>query len=346
MRRIQRLRPNRRLQKSEFGSCAAAITQRLKTALLGFGALLSCTLPAADLSCLGQIVPGERIVEIAAPAYSIVRELHVQRGSRVEQGDMLAVLREAPLTAAQLEQARQRAAQAEAELAQARAGERPELIAAQRAEVAALRAEAQLLEQRLANYGALVRDNYVEHDRYDEITSELAAMRARIERETHRLDSLGSGRAEDIARAEAAVLLARAEVEQAATALELQSIRAPIAGEVLDILAWPGESVGEGGRLMRLGDTHRMMILAEVDESDLPRMRLDAPAIIRGQALAEEQRGRVVEIGRFLDSSRVFPVQPTAYVDRRVVTVRIRPDRPKALAGLTQAEVVVIIETP
>ncbi|MDD2236689.1 MAG: HlyD family efflux transporter periplasmic adaptor subunit, partial [Kiritimatiellae bacterium] len=110
--------------------------------------------------------------------------------------------------------------------------------------------------------------------------------------------------------------------------------------------AWPGESVGDGGHVVSLGDTRHMMVLAEVYETDLSRVNVGARAVFRTLALDKEFGGEVVEIQKMFENSRVFPVDPSAYVDRRIISVRIRPDDPSALSALSHAQVTVTIETP
>ncbi len=301
---------------------------------------------AENVSCLGQIVPGQRVIDVAAPAYAIVGELLVKRGSLVRTGDILAVLRDAPVMQAKLDSAYQQVALAKAELALVRAGERPELIAAQASLVAAHRAEATLMESRLEHFRTLVSKKLYEQDRYDEISSELKVVRARIQRETSILDSLGTSRAEVVSKAEISVKLAEAGVAEASALLYLQQIRSPINGEVLNVQRWPGESVGESGILLSVGDTNDMQALAEVNESDLSRVKLGSRALINSNAFTGDIGGEVIEIARIFDSNRLFAIDPSAYVDRRIAIVRIRPDQPDKLSALSQANVVITILAP
>ena len=71
------------------------------------------------------------------------------------------------------------------------------------------------------------------------------------------------------------VELARAELDEAITAservradYELTLVRTPIAGEVLEVNARPGEVVGPNG-IVELGDLSRMIVVAEVYATDV-----------------------------------------------------------------------------
>jgi len=272
--------------------------------------------------------------------------LHVKRGDRVQPNEVLAVLRNAPLYEAQRNRAGYEVQRAELELQQIRAGERRELVDAQKATIEANQAETTMLEGRLKRYDALLKDKHIDQDRYDELASRLASLRAVIRREQWVLESLNSGRDEEIGQAEIQVQLAQARQAEAAVEFDLQQVRAPFAGEVLEIHAWPGECVGEDGALLSLGDTAHMMVVAEVYETDLPRVHLGQGAIVRGQAFTNEITGKVVEIQRFFEGNRVFPLDPSSYVDRRIVAVRIQPDQPELLAPLSGAHVVVTLREP
>ncbi len=301
---------------------------------------------AGPVAAMGQVVPGERVIRVAAPAGSMVGALHVERGMRVEQGAVLAVLRDEPLYRAQWERAKQQVAVAENELALAQAGERPELLEAQEWLVAAHEAEVKLLETRLARHETLEKGRHISQDEYDELAGRVAVLRARIRREQSMLAAMRTARAEETTRAMASLRLAGAQAVEAEVLLELQRIRAPMGGEILEIHAWPGEGIPAGGAVVSLGDTTNMMVLAEVYETDLGRVKPGQRAVFRGQVFAGEAGGEVVEVQRTIEGSRIFAVEPSAYVDRRIGLVRIRPDHPSALAAFSHAQVTVTILAP
>src|SRR6185503_4256686 len=61
--------------------------------------------------------------------------------------------------------------------------------------------------------------------------------------------------------------VARAELQAAQSALDLDTVRAPVAGQVIEIHARRGERVGMEG-IAELADTERMYAVAEVYETD------------------------------------------------------------------------------
>lgn len=96
----------------------------------------------------------------------------------------------------------------------------------------------------------------------------------------------------DNAIASANVEQARAQVEQAQTALELLQVRAPVDGTVLQVNTRPGEYVSTfgGQSLILMGNLSPLHVRVNVDEEDIPRLRLNAPARakIRGDSQQEE----------------------------------------------------------
>ena len=80
-----------------------------------------------------------------------------------------------------------------------------------------------------------------------------------------------------------------------------------------------------------------MQVVAEVDQSDIKRIRLGQTAIIIGEAFAGELRGTVDEIRLAVSRQTTFSNQPGENLDQRVVKVRIRinPEDSKRVASLT-----------
>ncbi len=84
----------------------------------------------------------------------------------------------------------------------------------------------------------------------------------------------------DKAIAEANVELARAQLEQTRTTLELLEIRAPADGTILQVNTRPGEYVSTTAtqNLVLMGNLDPLHVRVNVDEEDIPRLKLNAPA--------------------------------------------------------------------
>lgn len=85
----------------------------------------------------------------------------------------------------------------------------------------------------------------------------------------------------DVAISEASVEVAKAEADQIAVDVDRHLVRAPVEGQVLQINIRLGEYAQSGAATsppMLFGDTRRLNIRVDVDETDAWRVRPDAPA--------------------------------------------------------------------
>jgi RND family efflux transporter MFP subunit len=136
--------------------------------------------------------------------------------------------------------------------------------------------------------------------------------------------------------------VARASLDRARAELELSTVRAPIDGQVLEVHARAGERVGPDG-IVELGETSAMYAVAEVYETDVGRVRVGQPAVVRSPALPRELGGEVERIGLKIGKKDVLSTDPVADADARVVEVEIRLAEPELAATLTNLRVEVLI---
>ncbi|MYA90451.1 MAG: HlyD family efflux transporter periplasmic adaptor subunit [Synechococcus sp. SB0663_bin_10] len=126
------------------------------------------------------------------------------------------------------------------------------------------------------------------------------------------------------------------------------TLRAPMAGTVLDILAREGERPEASG-VRELGQTDFMEVVAEVYETDVSRVRPGQRARITSEhgGFTGELLGQVREVGRQVNRRDVFSADPKDAVDARVVEVRIALDPPASqrVRNLTRMQVLVRIDT-
>jgi HlyD family secretion protein len=137
--------------------------------------------------------------------------------------------------------------------------------------------------------------------------------------------------------------VAKAEVAAAQSALELDTVRAPVAGEVVAIHARRGERVGPNG-IAELAETGQMFGVAEVYETDIGRVKAGQHATLRSPALAEPLTGVVDRVGQKIGQLDLLDTDPVARTDARVVEVRIKLDDSKRAAALSNLQVEVAIE--
>ncbi|MHB8772604.1 MAG: HlyD family efflux transporter periplasmic adaptor subunit [Syntrophales bacterium] len=301
----------------------------------------SVTPVKTDVTCLGRLLPGGRILQVAGPSGALIGELLVRRGQWVERGEILARLRDHARDTAALQQADNGVAVAISELERVRAGEKT--IEAQQAAVA--RQEA-VLRQEEANYERnrrLSEKQIIAAKEFEEAETRRDTARQSLLWERRQLAALQEVRKEDLALAGNKIEAARGARNVARETLELNLIRAPASGRVLDIYAFAGEAIPARG-LLELGSGRDMLVEAEVYVSDIGRVRIGAPAVVTGDAFRERLQGRVVEIVSMVARSTIMPIDPLAFSDLRVVKVWIALEDSQAVAQLGNHQVSVAIK--
>jgi HlyD family secretion protein len=175
----------------------------------------------------------------------------------------------------------------------------------------------------------------------------IAILQEEINEAKATLEEIREVRPVDVLQAEAEVESALAEVGQAQADLELAYVRAPIAGRILQINTRPGETIREDEGIAELGQTDNMMVVAEVYESDISKVRLGQRVRITSEnnSFSGELEGSVSQIGLQIGKKDILDTDPAAFVDARVVEVNVRlnPEDSQRVADLTNSKVIVEI---
>ncbi|NJR23412.1 MAG: biotin/lipoyl-binding protein [Richelia sp. CSU_2_1] len=165
-----------------------------------------------------------------------------------------------------------------------------------------------------------------------------------IDEATATLDRIAEVRPVDVQAAAAEVNSATSAVKEAKANLDLAFIRAPKDAQVLKIHAYAGEKVGNDG-IVELGQTSRMLAVAEIYESDVSKVRIGQQATITSDVFAGELHGKVEHIGLQVQRQNIVNTDPSANIDARIIEVKVRLDEAssKKVAGLTNLQVKVAI---
>lgn len=339
------------------------------------------------ISALGRIEPFGEAIAVAPPptlGAAKVDRLLVQEGDRVEAKQVIAILDERDRLAAALERAKSEVSVARANLQVVQAGAKTGDINAVRANIerwqAELQGEMQTQQATIDRIQAELRNAESEYQRYQQLAKggAIAAIevdRRRLERDTAQerlneaiakrnqtlntlqrqiqearsnLNSVSEVRPVDLVKAKAEVERAQAAVKQAEADLDQAYVRAPVSGQILKINTQPGESVGQEGGIIELGQTDRMVAVAEVYESDIGKVKEGQSAIVKSEngSFPGSLKGKVHQIGLQIGKRDVLDTDPAADVDVRVVEAKIllNPEDSQRVAGLTNAKVLVEIQ--
>ena len=282
-------------------------------------------------------------VRVAAKVGGRVESLLVERGQRVEAGDLLIVL--------DLPEARARARQVEAQVDAARAmadkaeaGAREEQIRAARAQWQAANEQAEFAQVTADRIERLHADGVVPAQRRDEVTAKAAAARAQAEaaREAYEM-ARDATRPEERRAALAQLSQAEGGREEVQVALDEAEQRAPVGGQISTTVVEPGEVVGPGSPLV------------VISRSDDPWLTLNLREdLLAGVRMGSELRGQIPALGRQEATFRVDYMAPLADFatwrsardlggfDLRTFEVRARPVEP--VEGLRPGMTVLIEE--
>ena len=115
--------------------------------------------------------------------------------------------------------------------------------------------------------------------------------------------------------------------EMARWELSMAQIESPCDGRVLKIFMRAGETVSQKP-ILRMANLDRMVVLAEVYEVDVKQVCVGQAATIRSKAFhapkdKEGLHGKVVQIGRIVNTPELKSLDPFAKADRHVIPIRI-----------------------
>ena len=326
------------------------------------------------------------MIEVFAPTSSDgarVETLRVNHGQQIRQGEVIALLDTYARREAALREAQAQVAVARSRLQQVEAGAKTGQIqaqervvdrlqveehtetAAQQAAIARLEAELrnaefedrryQLLQVKGAVSVSLRDSKQLTADTVRQQLNEAQAQLSRIQRSRQEqiaeaqatLSEIAEVRPVDVNVLRSQVAQAQAMLARVQAELDLAVVRSPQDGQVLKINTRPGEVVGDRG-IISLGQTQRMVAVAEVYELDVSRVRVgqSATATSKNNAFPDVLSGRVVEVGLEINKQDVLDTDPAAQFDARVVEVKVLLDEPSSrkVAGLTNLSLQVAIE--
>ncbi len=279
--------------------------------------------PASVVGGNGVVEPDREEIAVSGEVPGRVAQVLVKEGDRVDAGAPLVILEDAVAKAA--------VAVAEADLEAAKTrrdrvqkGNRAEdvkaaIAAAREAETRAALAKT-LYERtrRLAEAQAATEDE-LDRARREAEASTFAASAA----DARRAATVNGSRAEDIAEAESQVRVAEARVAEARARLDERTIRAPIAGEILQVKIRPGERYqpGETAPIV-LGDTSKLTVRVDVDERDIARISLGAEVKVMAKAFGDRVfSGKVRELGHRMGRKNLRTDDPAERNDTKILEV-------------------------
>jgi len=311
---------------------------------------------------LGRLEPSGNVIDLSAIPGDRLDSAVVQENADVHKGDPLAYLDSRPLREMEYEAVRSQ--RLEAEL---RRGAEEKLADARiaAARVALSQAQAYVLDLKVQECKIAVLQKNLDNAKLDQRRLEQLSstdivtpqdreqqclLVAKADAELKAAQTLyDKGKASGklgVAAAEADLGAAEAGKKQVLSTLAVESlkkreelaraqwdrtiIRAPCDGTVLKVLVRPGESIG-ATPVLQIADRTKMVVLAEVYEADVKRLRVGQQAKVLCKAFpspfdATGLNGTVARIGKTIARPELSPLDPLAPADRHVIEVRVDLD--------------------
>jgi len=338
------------------------------------------------ISALGRLEPKTRIRKVSVPTSlsgDRVQDILVEEGQVVKKGQPLAVLNSKASLAAALAEAEENVTLSQRKLEQVKAGAKQGEIQAQVYKVESLerklagerlaqdqnvnskrstmleaRTESKRYDGLYANGGAsqLERDRYrtraqtTEADLAQAIETRagtLASLSSEIASEKQKLEQIKEVRPVDVATSESELRKAIASRDRAKQELAFATVQAPQDGRILKVVVQPGDKVGDSG-ILEMADTSRMVVTAEVYQSDIKGVRPGQGATITADGFEGSARANVYQILPQVQRQSIFAGEAGENQDQRVFQVRLRIDatdlKQRHIGGASNLQVNVVFD--
>ncbi|MGA7938005.1 MAG: HlyD family efflux transporter periplasmic adaptor subunit [Kovacikia sp.] len=339
------------------------------------------------VSALGRIEPEGKIRNVAVSSSlsgDRIQELLVNENQWVKKGQPLVILNSYGTLKSALDEASVNVAVSKSKLAQVKAGAKSGEISAQEFKIQSLErqlaANKLVLNQTVATARSKMNEAKVEAARYQALflkgaaselerdryrtraetteselkeaietrTGKLLTYQSEIESAKQTRDQIAEVRPVDINTAETELKKAIAARDRAQQEFNFATVRAPQDGQILKIIARPGDKVTDQG-ILQMGDTKKMVVTAEVYQTDLPKLFDGQNATITADGFQGSLSGVVYQINRQVQKQTIFSGEPGENLDQRVFEVKIRfnpknEEEKKKLAGASNLQVNVLFE--
>jgi len=273
-------------------SIAGSFRARLHAAILGMVVLMLPSCTKEDPNHVQGYIEGE-FVYVAAPLPGAVRELQVQRGAQVKEGDPLFALDDVPEKASR-DEAERRLAQSRANLEDAKKGKRAPEIESMEAQLHQAKATLALSEKEFTRQENLYKTGVNATRDLDLARTTRAEDQQRVSRLEADLATARLGARDDqVIAAEATVRAQESALARAEWDFAQKKQAAPQAGVVFDTLYRTGEWVAAGRPVVALLPPKNVKVRAFVPQTRLAGIRVGDPLRVSIDGVSTPYRAKV-----------------------------------------------------
>jgi HlyD family secretion protein len=234
-----------------------------------------------------------REVQLGFRAAGRLQAMHFEEGDAVAVGDLLATLDDRPMREA-LAVAEARVLEARARMDRFNTGSRPQEIQQADARVKEAQAALENAEQDLRRQRELTKAGLSSQRLLDSAVASHDQAAARLDANSEAFALAVEGfRVEEIAEAQAGLVAAQAQRDQAQTQVEDAQLLAPNAGVVQTRIREPGSMVAVGAPVYTVSLTQTIYVRAYVGESQLGRVAPGSTVYITTDSSDQRYQGQV-----------------------------------------------------
>lgn len=235
--------------------------------------------------------------KITAP----VKKFYVQRGSKVQQGELLAVLENADLTAAALDNKGSYEA-AKAAYATATKAQVPEDVQKAQLDYAQAKANLDLNQSIVKGRKQLFAEGAIPGRDLDTAQAALVQAQAAYDAAAKHLESMQKvNREAELQTAQGQLTSAEGKLKGAEAQVAYSEIRSPIAGVVTERPLYAGETAAAGSPLLTVMDTSSLIAKAHVAQSVTQQMKVGDDAALQVPGIDKPVAAKVSLISPALD---------------------------------------------
>jgi HlyD family secretion protein len=270
--------------------------------------IVSVQVESAQKGPIEQIVSAEAVVYpfqqavITPKITSTIREFRVHRGSRVQKGQLLAILENADLSAT-AEQSKGEFEQAEASYTTTTVASLPQEIQKAELDAAAAKAAFDAQQKVYDSRKELFQQGAIPRRDFDAAEVALAQARTQSEVTQRQLEDLRRvGRTQTLKSAQGQLTAAKGKYLGAAAQLSYSEIRSPIDGFVTERPQYAGELATANQPLLTVMDTSTLIAKAHIPQSDAAQLKIGNQAQIRVAGSQDPIPGKVTLVSPALDA--------------------------------------------
>lgn len=281
-------------------------------------------IPRGGVAGPGVIEPRSGEIRVATRESGTLVRVLVAEGDTVKAGQPLFEF-DAEAERAALVTAEAEVLAAREEVTRAKSGAKREDLEAMVADTSAAEARMRLSETRLKRTEDLWRAEAVAGEEVDQLRTQLEIDRESKRALESRLKSARGGKPQDVSVQERRLEVAIARRSEAQARLERRTVRAPIAGTLLQLRFREGDFYSaEQGALALLADTTRLLARIDVDERDVALVAVGAPAsVVIPSEPTRTRTGTVLRVGQRMGRKNVRTDDPVERIDTKILEVEI-----------------------